>query len=77
MKLPEYFYFKVCVDPKKLKIILEDRSDQDVVEIIRCNQCKYFDYGFNENGELFCRCTGPHYGGTTPFDYCSHAERHE
>ena len=37
MKLPEYFYFKVCVDPKKLKIILEDRSDQDVVEIIRCN----------------------------------------
>ena len=75
MKLPKYFYFKVYADLKGLKI--EDHSDQDVVEIIRCKQCKYYDWGFNEAGELFYKCIGPHYGSTTPFDYCSHAERRE
>ena len=75
MKLPRYFYFKVYVDPKKMQIILEDHTDQDVVEIIRCEQCKYCDWGFNEDGELFYKCIGPYYGYTTPLDYCSHAER--
>ena len=73
MKIPEYFYFKVYVgvDLNILKISLKDCSDQDEVEIIRCGQCKYCDWGLNEDGELFYKCIGPYYGGTTPFDYCA------
>ncbi len=41
MKPPKYFYFRVKTDSKATKIILEDASDCDVVEVVRCRECKY------------------------------------
>ena len=41
MKLPKYFYFRVKTDSKATKIILENASDCDVVEVVRCREC-YF-----------------------------------
>ena len=43
MKPPDYFYFRVKFDPKSMTITLEDASDADVVEVVRCKNCKYFD----------------------------------
>lgn len=39
MNPPKYFYFRVKTDSKATKIILEDASDCDVVEVVRCGEC--------------------------------------
>ena len=43
MKPPKYFYFRVKTDSKATKIILEDASDCDVVEVVRCRDCRHRD----------------------------------
>lgn len=37
MKPPKYFYFRVNAD--KNGITLEDASDVDIVEVVRCRDC--------------------------------------
>ena len=66
MKPPKYFYFRVKADIDG--ITLEDASDADVVEVVRCKDCIYWqrpqvklkdgtyrDYepGEYENGSIF------------------------
>lgn len=65
MKLPEYFYFRVKMINHGTGVI-EDASDADVVEVVRCNDCKYF------RGDGF-EC----YWGMFAYedDYCSNGER--
>lgn len=44
MKIPKYFYFRVRVKGNhhgKAEIEVEDASDEDVVEIVRCKDCKH------------------------------------
>jgi len=48
MKPPKYFYFRVKTGINK--IALEDASDADVVEVVRCRDCKYAPSG-TDNGE--------------------------
>ena len=38
-KLPKYFYFRVHVG--RTSIGLEDASDVDVVEVVRCRDCEF------------------------------------
>lgn len=47
----------------------------DVVEVVRCKDCKYGDTGTDEIGRQFYKCIGIHYGGVSPTDYCSYGER--
>lgn len=43
--------------------------------IIYCKDCKYCEAGLDEKGTQFYKCLAGHsYGGTTPMDFCSHAE---
>lgn len=39
MKLPKYFYFVVRTTIDGVELI--DRSDKDVVEIVRCGECRH------------------------------------
>lgn len=48
MKPPNYFYFRAKTGINK--IALEDASDADVVEVVRCRDCKYAPSG-TDNGE--------------------------
>lgn len=41
MKLPKYFYFRVKSINKGTGILLEDASDADVVEVVRCRDCEF------------------------------------
>lgn len=52
MKLPKFFYFRVKGDSKGTKIVLEDASDCDVVEVTRCLDCRYAPTG-TDNGEEY------------------------
>ena len=41
METPKYFYFRVRVINKGTSIEVEDASDVDVVEVVRCKDCKH------------------------------------
>lgn len=49
----------------------------DVVEVVRCKNCKYGDTGTDEIGRQFYKCIGIHYGSVSPTDYCSYGERED
>ena len=43
MKTPKYFYFRVKVINKGTGLKVENASDVDVVEVVRCKDCKHRD----------------------------------
>lgn len=76
MELPKYFYFRLHPSEKGTAVEIEDASDADVVEIIRCKDCKY---GVDYYHEGDCYCLNPKWGmtyfrGSWEF-YCAEAER--
>ena len=65
--VPKYFYFRVHAN--KTSIEIEDASDADVVEVVRCRDCKWF----NKIGyaiKIVDESDKPHED-----DFCSFAER--
>ena len=53
MKTPKYFYFRVKVINKGTALDIEDASDVDVVEVVRCEGCKhYIDHKCYENRHI-------------------------
>lgn len=67
MTIPKYFYFRVNMLNKGTTIELENASDVDVVEVVRCKDCTHYD------GE-WC-FENRHY--LKDYDFCSRAERRE
>lgn len=55
--------------------IIQGLPSADVVEVVRCKDCKYCDTGIDEDGNHFLKCLGWVYGGTKEDDYCSHGVR--
>jgi hypothetical protein len=45
MQTPKYFYFRVYDINKGTGIKVEDVSDVDVAEIIRCKDCRWSEIG--------------------------------
>lgn len=43
MKIPKYFYFRVRVINKGTGVEVEDASDADVVEVVRCKDCIFIN----------------------------------
>ncbi len=67
-EVPEYFYFRVKSDKKGTALTLEDASDADVVEVVRCRECFYRGY----DGADIPVCTGAMAYCNTPDDwYCA------
>ena len=44
MEIPKYFYFRVRVINKGTGVEVEDASDVDVVEVVRCKDCKWHEH---------------------------------
>ena len=66
MKPPKYFYFRVKADIEG--ITLEDASDVDVAEIVRCKDCKRYGGRQWENYNTgICSCTDSSVGEN---DFC-------
>lgn len=63
--VPKYFYFRVHAN--KTSIEIEDASDADVVEVVRCKDCNDYQTKFR-----WCKL---HDGEMQPTDFCSFAER--
>lgn len=74
MELPKYFYFRLHPVEKGTAVEIEDASDADVVEIIRCKDCKNWDTTWGDWGENYHYC--PLSDGVRNGDwYCADAER--
>lgn len=79
MQIPKYFYYRVKTDRKGLTVEIEDASDVDVAEVVRCWECKWIQNNMMPDSylpkgvpEWECR----HWcGATDPTDFCSRGER--
>lgn len=75
MEIPKYLYFRVRVinkgtpDSFSVGVELEDASDVDVAEVVRCKDCKWYDKTMNICGNL-------HYM-MQPDWFCADGERSE
>ena len=71
MKMPKYYYFRVRVINKGTGVEVEDASDVDVVEVVRCKDCawcKVCDYG--EEKYFICDYDCGLYGDVDPDGFC-------
>lgn len=55
MECPKYFYFRVKPNRHGTVIEIEDASDADVVEVVRCKNCKHSEEALLPNQELWCK----------------------
>lgn len=72
--LPKYFYFRVKSINKGTGILLEDASDADVVEVVRCRDCVHGEVDDTDfPNQYLCHF----YGGdwNDAMHYCSYGER--
>lgn len=56
--------------------LLDDQPTADVIEVVRCKDCKYFDKDENAS-ESWCECVA-HFGkyfAVDQNDFCSYGER--
>ncbi len=75
MKLPSYFYFRVRMKDM-MTIDVEDASDVDVAEVVRCKDCEEWEPGTIDEKDNFNppRCkwlNQPRHS----IDYCSYGKR--
>lgn len=71
-KLPKYFHFRVLGGATKIG--LQDVSDHDFVEVVRCEDCREYDTtGYDDTpGFGWCECL--HKDVQSCF-YCAHGEK--
>lgn len=70
MKAPKYFYFRVHADYRNMKVELEDASDVDVVEVVRCKDCAYYNTTGCSDGFGWCEDSIVNTGTTDDF-FCA------
>ena len=71
MKFPKYFYFRVKPKRHGTAVEIEDASDADVVEVVRCKDCRWHER--EQPGMVYCPNT---VGNWVEDDwYCKGGER--
>lgn len=69
MQIPKYFYFRIKTDRKGLTLEIEDASDTDVAEVVRCRER---DIGMcYSDGSVQCEWSNGFYAD----DYCPRGKR--
>ena len=86
MEIPKYFYFRVRAINKGTGVEVEDASDVDVVEVVRCKDCYYCATEKSFGKEyLYCDAFYEHAEGdligaslmVEPNHFCAWGERRE
>lgn len=73
MQIPKYFYFRVKTDRKGLTVIIEDASDVDVAEVVRCKDCRaYGEMLPDKDNRMICHKWALNF---EPNHYCSYGAR--
>lgn len=85
MKIPKYFYFRVKVTHHGTGIEVEDASDVDVEEVVRCRECIHGRFKHQDMYECLHdadidESTGVPYGFIDyhePDFFCAYGEKEE
>lgn len=73
-------YIKLSSQETKTRIMLDAVPSADVVEVVRCKDCKYYKEFISNRGTAmmcFCPCCLGGQGKKEPTDYCSYGEPKE
>lgn len=65
---------KIVLHKEDAGIWCRDLPTYDVVEVVRCEDCKHFLFS-NEFSDMYGECSQAHMGIVRPDDYCSYGER--
>ena len=81
-ELTEFYepYKNMNVPVNALLEQIKDTPTADVVEVVRCKDCKYYKEYVSHRGSAmmcFCPCSIGGQGKKKPDDYCSYGERNE
>ena len=79
MKPPKYFYFRVFCVNHGTTLEIEDASDTDVAEVVRCRDCKWYRESAVLYPQRFCFRLKDRNGKRVGYnfadnDFCSHGE---
>ena len=66
---------EICYCEGDVKTMIDIQPTADVVEVVRCKDCKNAFVG--RNGRLICDLIYPTWDWVEPTDYCCHGERSE
>lgn len=60
------------IDREKQIAIVRKALNADLVEVVRCKDCKYLMFS-----DFYGECSKAHFGIVSPNDFCSRGERKE
>ena len=63
-------FHKSMADLTSLRELLEDTPAADVVDVVRCKDCKHLMFS-----DMYGECSQAHMGIVRPDDFCSYGER--
>lgn len=74
-KLPKYFYFRLHSMKHGTEVEIEDASHVDVVEVVRCKDCKHSEHWYRDKRRCFLWVED----GIDVFEdgFCNYAKRKE
>lgn len=64
----------ILENPKSLEDIIDEEPDADVIEVVRCDKCKYLRHD-ECNDEFWCKKTGVDIQRPVSKHFCSYGER--
>lgn len=66
-------------DSESMKLLLAQAPTVDAVEVVRCEDCKFFEADFSDDGVAFGRCVVDYpdieFVERLGYDFCSYGER--
>ena len=71
---------RYAIPAKAVKTAIDDTPAADVVEVVRCKDCKHIEMVIDLIGDYHCYCgnvDGKYITGVDFYDFCSHGERKE
>lgn len=60
-----------------LQIPWKDERQRDLVEVVRCKDCKWSDWYKSVDGNCYCYCMETGAAARTEDDYCSYGEKQD
>ena len=74
-KILRLFPSEKSINVRSIEAAIDSMETADVVEVVRCRDCKYYKSHRETYDSVFYWCEWFESEATMPYDYCSHGRR--